>query len=637
MHRFASGLCALLLLGPATTQAELGAPLPSPNAQTNATSQPLAEPATDLGVALRERISALLKETKSEAERDTLERINGVYAARRYAPLWVAGGAFSPKSDAAIAEIRRAGDWGLDPAAFDLPRLAPGATPDTIAAAEVQLSRAVVKYAAHARGARVDPSQLSLWLDQRPRPVDVEALLPSLARGHRARRRAAPAASAASRLKRLREAYLALRAPGEKPRDVVPEGPRILPGETHPHVAIVRRKLGVASPAEGAELYDDELAARLRSFVRQTTGRNQRKDVAIDDKVRALLNKPSKDERDSAPTRQKILVNMERWRYLPDDLGAFHIWNNLPEFETRVVRDGAVMHQERLVIGKTNTQTPVFSDRMEFVVFNPDWGVPNSIKIKDLLPSLAAGDDSILDRYDMKIVANGKVTHASRIDWGRTDIREVSIVQNPGPSNPLGQLKFMFPNRHDVYMHDTPSKNLFASSVRTFSHGCIRVRNPRRLAEVIFAKDRNWTARDVSARLQSRIENNRIELAQPIPVHNVYFTLVADEKGGLKSLPDVYGHDKRVGDALDGKSVEQIAAADPARRLAKEIAGLAQSGGTSARVAVRRPPPVRYAAEDPYGWGPSFGWGPPSYGRAPPRRSSGYVPPPRFFPFFFGN
>jgi hypothetical protein len=171
--------------------------------------------------------------------------------------------------------------------------------------------------------------------------------------------------------------------------------------------------------------------------------------------------------------------------------------------------------------------------------------------------------------------------------------------------------------------------------VRTFSHGCIRVRNPRRLAEVIFANDRKWTARDISTQLQSRLENNRVELAHPVPVHNVYFTLVADEKGGLKSLPDVYGHDRRMGEALDGKPVERIAAADPARRLAKEIEGLAQSGGTSGRVAVRRPPPVRLA-EDPYGWAPSYGWGPPTYGRAPPRRSGRYVAP-QFFPFFFGN
>ena len=196
----------------------------------------------------------------------------------------------------------------------------------------------------------------------------------------------------------------------------------------------------------------------------------------------------------------------------------------------------------------------------------------------------------------MKIVANGKVTHPSRIDWDRTDIREVDRAE-PGPSNPLGQLKFMFPNRHDVYMHDTPSKNLFASSVRTFSHGCIRVRNPRRLAEVIFANDRNWTARDISAKLQSRIENNRVELAQPIPVHNVYFTLVADEKGGLESLLDVYGHDRRMGEALDGKPVERIAAADPPaawpRRSKAWRNRAARAGGSPCAVRPRAATPPR--------------------------------------------
>jgi L,D-transpeptidase YcbB len=631
MQRVGRSLWAVLLLAcPVSAYAELGGAAP-PDALAPAPAVPgVVEPESPVAAALRERLSALLKETKPEAERVTLERIDAVYAARRYAPLWAAGGALSAKAVAAITEIGRAGDWGLDPSAFDLPRAPRSDDPHALAAADVQLSRAVLKYAAHARGGRVDPSQLSLWLDQRPRPVDVDVLLPAVAEATEpdtALRRLHPQHPG---FERLREAYLALRGSGTKPRDVIPDGPRLALGDEHPHVAAVRRKLGLEARSGIAELYDEELADRLRRFMREATGRRQRDDVVIDAKVRALLNKPSKSERDAAPTLHKILVNMERWRYLPDDLGAFHVWNNLPEFETRIVQNGAVVHQERLVIGKPNTQTPVFSDQMEFVVFNPDWGVPNSIKIKDLLPSLAAGDDSILDRHDMKIVANGKVTHPSRIDWRKTDIREVSIVQNPGSSNPLGQLKFMFPNRHDVYMHDTPSKNLFASSERTFSHGCIRVRNPRRLAEIIFAKDRNWTARDISARLQSRIENNRIELAQPIPVHNVYFTLVADEKGGLKSLSDVYGHDKRMSEALDGKPVEQIAAADPARRLAKEIAGLAQSGA-SGQLAVRRPPPVRYAIEDPYGWGP------PTYGRPQRRSGYGYVPPPRFFPFFFGN
>ena len=288
-----------------------------------------------------------------------------------------------------MTEIGRAGDWGLDATAFDLPRPAREPTPDAMAAADLQLSRAVVKYAAHARGARVDPSQLSLWLDQRPRPVDVDQLLPAIAEADEpdaALRRLHPQHAG---FERLREAYLAMREPASKPRDVVPDGPRIAPGEAHPHVAIVRRKLGLAAPEESGDVYDDELAARLRSFMRQATGRRQRDDVAIDGKVRALLNKPAKAEREAAPTLQKILVNMERWRYLPDDLGAFHIWNNLPQFETRVVRGGEVIHQERLVIGKPNTQTPVFSTRWSSSSSIPIGAFPAASRSR-ILPSSAA-------------------------------------------------------------------------------------------------------------------------------------------------------------------------------------------------------------------------------------------------------
>ena len=337
--------------------------------------------------------------------------------------------------------------------------------------------------------------------------------------------------------------------------------------------------------------------------MRQVTGRRQRKDVAIDGRFRDLLNKPAKAEREAAPTLQKILVNMERWRYLPDDLGAFHIWNNLPQFETRVVRGGEVIHQEA-----RDRQ----AEHADAGVLRPDGvrrlqsrlGRSQQHQDQGALPSLARRrrQHPGSPRHEDRGQRQGNASEPHRLGPDRHS-RGLDRAES-GPSNPLGQLKFMFPNRHDVYMHDTPSKNLFASSVRTFSHGCIRVRNPRRLAEVIFANDRNWSARDISAKLQSRIENNRIELAQPIPVHNVYFTLVADDKGGLRSLPDVYGHDKRMGEALDGKPVERIAAAaDPARKLAQEIEGLAQSGGTG--IAVAQTAAGRFAAEDPYGWGPS--------------------------------
>ena len=141
------------------------------------------------------------------------------------------------------------------------------------------------------------------------------------------------------------------------------------------------------------------------------------------------------------------------------------------------------------------------ADRMEKIVFKPQWGVPNSIKITDLLPRLRSGDTGVLKRRGMKIVENGQTISPDKIRWSTTDIRYLSIVQGPGSSNPLGEMKFMFPNLHSVYMHDTTSKHLFRSSSRTFSHGCIRVRNPRKLAQVQKLPDRmGWEA--TSFRLQ---------------------------------------------------------------------------------------------------------------------------------------
>ena len=260
----------------------------------------------------------------------------------------------------------------------------------------------------------------------------------------------------------------------------------------HPDIAVVRRRLDVPANGSDPNLYDSELAIAVRTFLRQA-GLNG--SPLIGAKARAAFNdtdnqagpaaRPAKSNSNEAVAK-RLLANMERWRWLPEDLGRLHIWNNLPEFETRVLKDGQVVHQERIIIGKAETQTPVFSDAMRVVVFQPDWGVPNSIKIKDLLPRLKDGDDDVLSDKGMRIAMNGKTVDPGKFDWDKVDIRTIPIVQDPGPSNPLGQIKFLFPNKHDVYMHDTPNKHLFNQGVRTFSHGCIRVRNPRRLAEVIF-------------------------------------------------------------------------------------------------------------------------------------------------------
>ena len=178
---------------------------------------------------------------------------------------------------------------------------------------------------------------------------------------------------------------------------------------------------------------------------------------------------------------EKILANMEEWRWMPDDLGEFYVWVNIPEFTLRVVKNGAVIHTERVITGLVDKQTPVFSENMKTIVFQPRWNVPNSIKVKELWPSLARGGDVLR--------APGAAPVAERAR-GRSRERRLELDRYPHATTSISRranatcwatLKFAFPNKHDVYMHDTPNKTLFEAASRPFSHGCMRVRNPRGL------------------------------------------------------------------------------------------------------------------------------------------------------------
>ena len=250
---------------------------------------------------------------------------------------------------------------------------------------------------------------------------------------------------------------------------------------------------------------------------------------------------------------ERILANMEQWRWMPDDLGAFHIWVNIPEQLLRVVRDGRVIHTERIVVGKPDGQTPIFSNEMKHLIFHPFWGVPDSIKINEILPGLRKGR-SILARQGLRLQLGGKDVDPSRFDWNRTDIRRFHVYQPPGRGNALGAVKFMFPNKHAVYMHDTPSKSLFKASVRAFSHGCMRVQHPVKFAELILAEDQGMSPEQVRALAgPDAPENNQINLSRHIPVHMVYFTMRVEDSGKVSTFKDIYGHEERIRLALAGR------------------------------------------------------------------------------------
>ena len=227
----------------------------------------------------------------------------------------------------------------------------------------------------------------------------------------------------------------------------------------------------------------------------------------------------------------------------------------------RVVEDGTPIHTARVVVGKPDKQTPVFSDEMEEIVFNPYWNVPNSIKMEEIAPYFSQGggffgggwDTSILRRHGLRIKYGNRDVDPDQIDWSRNDLRNFDLVQPPGPSNVLGRVKFLFPNAHDVYMHDTTQKFLFNNAVRAESHGCMRVQNPDQLAELVLAHDKGWS----KARVQSTFDaggDNHVALDRHIPVYITYFTLRVNDDGSISTFNDIYGHDARMLSALSGKT-----------------------------------------------------------------------------------
>ena len=255
-------------------------------------------------------------------------------------------------------------------------------------------------------------------------------------------------------------------------------------------------------------------------------------------KTRAALDDPRNPVNDSEKRPDlealsgNLIANMERWRWLPAELGAKHIFVNIPEFRLEMLADGEKVFETRVIVGKPETQTPVFSDTMEFLVVNPSWTVPPSIMKKEFLPRLAA-DPEYAARRGYQVIRRGN---------------SISVRQPPGERNALGHIKFMFPNDHAVYLHDTPTRHLFANGTRAFSHGCVRVEGPFRLAEQILMKSQGFSEKSLRAMVGGG--ERTIKLTEQFPVHLAYFTLFVDKSGELQSRNDLYGHDARIRRAL---------------------------------------------------------------------------------------
>ena len=275
-----------------------------------------------------------------------------------------------------------------------------------------------------------------------------------------------------------------------------------------------------------------------------------------------------KPERDA--TVQRLRVNMERWRWMPAQLGATYVWNNIPAFTTRVIKGGKSIYVEKTIVGQLKYATPIFSAHMNSIVFNPEWTVPETIMLEDLQPRLrqrgpdGEPDLSVLRDNGLSVSLQGRPIDAATVDWGRANILSYTFTQGPGPTNVLGVLKFNFPNRHAIYMHDTLQPELFRETVRTQSHGCIRVNQPARLAALLLRADKGWS----EARVQDLIaagKSSTVTLNRPLPVYLTYFTVAFDGAGQMRTYGDVYGLDKKMAASMFGKSELIAMEAPPAR------------------------------------------------------------------------
>lgn len=510
---------------------------------------PAPAPQDPLGIALQQKLAAKVRVDEGEAQDRAV--LAAYYASRVYAPIWVTGSGFNAKATAVIAELAKADDWGLSAADFPAPAIVAAAgdapTPDALANAELAMSLTAMKYARYARGGRIsDPAtQLSSYLDRKPQLIDAKTVIDKLASSETPDATLRGFNPQHPQFEKLRQKYLELRQ-AKAAQEVVklPPGKILSPGKSDPQVALLRQRLNVPL-ADGADpnLFDEALKAAVVAF---QTERGTRADGYVGNATRALLN----DVEVLGP--EKILANMEEWRWMPDDLGEFYVTVNIPEFTLRIVKNGAVIHTERVVTGLPTKQTPVFSETMKSIAFQPRWNVPESIKVNELWPSLARGG-TYFQRQGLRLSQNGRDIDPESVDWGYTDIRKFDIYQPPGASNVLGELKFNFPNKHTVYMHDTSSKGLFEEQVRAFSHGCMRVRNPRRMAEIIMAEDKGWDAAKIADLITKGPPNNEVPIDKKVGVHITYFTAWVDDKGELQTARDVYGHEQRLKLALAGR------------------------------------------------------------------------------------
>ena len=544
-----------------------------------AADQPVAEKLRDMfgGKSLRY--------FDRKAERAAVEKF---YAARDFAPLWTASGALTANGKGVIARLKDAASDGLNAADYPVPDFAAATTPDALAEADLKLTDSMLDYARQAQSGRMHWSQVSGDISYPEHPTDPAEVLANITTAKDASV-ALDSYNPPQKLYQELKAKLAeLRGQGDGPVTTIESGPalRYTPAKgkkqaevvvEDPRVPQLRAKLGVTENADDTH-YDAKVAEAVRKF---QEGADLRATGVLDEPTVKAINAPKRDK-----LIDLVTVNMERWRWLPRDLGAAAIGDayvilNIPDYTLKVMQHGAQVWTTKVVTGKPGIHaTPLLTETMKYITVNPTWNVPPSIVYGEYLPALQQ-DPTVLQRMGLRLDKNPDGS--------------VHISQPPGEANALGRIRFNFPNKFLVYQHDTPDKYLFAKDERAFSHGCMRVQNPDQYAAVLLGitePNEHYTAEKIRGMYgHSEID---LKFPTPIPVNITYQTAFVDDAGKLQIRKDVYGRDANMEALLrgsHGRDMENV--------VAHSQPGYAKPAGTSL------PPGVSFASDNSSS-GPSF-------------------------------
>jgi L,D-transpeptidase YcbB len=520
---------------PAAAAAPAATPEPTTTASAPAAPAPSAAPAApalsaaDAAVVDQLRNLSSGKYDRIVGNKKDRTIVDAFYSGRDYAPLWITDGQVNERGKAVIAYLGHVDQDGLDPADYPVPNFSALSDPNDLAEAELKLDTTIITYAHHASVGRVHWSRVSgdiSYTTTAPEPADVLAAMVE----------AKDMAKALDAYEPHTAGYLALKAKlaeiraGKADAGKTPIGNGAAPkiGGQDERVPLLRERLNVSGDGN---TYDKALADAVKKYQQdhqlKVTG------TLTPQTIEALNGRQPDKPIDI------ILANMERWRWMPHDLGDTYVIVNLADFTLRVMHDGKLTWMTRIVDGKPEMPTPIMQAEMKFITINPTWNVPPSIVNHEYLPALQQ-DPTVLDRMGLKVGKNPDGT--------------VHIWQPPGEHNALGRIRFNFPNKFLVYQHDTPDKYLFAYDKRAYSHGCMRVQDPQRYAEVLLSLVRpndGYTLERIKKMIDAGGEQD-IQLPTFIPVNLTYQTAFVDDDGKLQFRDDVYGRDKQLLAILKG-------------------------------------------------------------------------------------